>query len=155
MSKETDEDFYKRVLEEYKIHRKAAISRHVVDAFAILRIQSQSNLTRGWGMVMEFCGGGDLFSVIVKPGWKSTPLAEKYCLFKQIAYGVKFLHDHDIVHRDLKPENVLLDANGLAKLCDFGVSEFGHEVPEDFSSPVKLSTAYVGSPLMHHQKSCY
>lgn len=146
LSKETDEDFYKRVLEEYKIHRKAAISRHVVDAFAILRIQSQSNLTRGWGMVMEFCGGGDLFSVIVKPGWKSTPLAEKYCLFKQIAYGVKFLHDHDIVHRDLKPENVLLDANGLAKLCDFGVSEFGHEVPEDFSSPVKLSTAYVGSP---------
>lgn len=123
LSKETDEDFYKRVLEEYKIHRKAAISRHVVDAFAILRIQSQSNLTRGWGMVMEFCGGGDLFSVIVKPGWKSTPLAEKYCLFKQIAYGVKFLHDHDIVHRDLKPENVLLDANGLAKLCDFGVSD--------------------------------
>ena len=42
----------------------------------------------------------------------SLLLAEKYCLFKQIAYGVKFLHDHDIVHRDLKPENVLLDANG-------------------------------------------
>lgn len=146
LSKETDEEFYKRVLKEYVLHHQASKSRHVVDVIAILRIQSQSNLTRGWGMVMEFCGGGDLFSLIVKPGWKNTSLAEKYCLFKQISYGVKFLHDNDIVHRDLKPENVLLDANGLAKLCDFGVSEFGHETPGDFSSPVKLSTAYVGSP---------
>ncbi|KAL6454102.1 PTK1 Serine/threonine-protein kinase PTK1/STK1 [Candida maltosa Xu316] len=146
LTKETDEEFYKRVSKEYVIHQRVAMSRHIVDAIAIVRIQSQSNLTRGWGMVMEFCGAGDLFSLIVKPGWKNSPINEKYCLFKQIAYGVKYLHDHDIVHRDLKPENVLLDANGLAKLCDFGVSEFGHENPDDLTSPIKMSTSYVGSP---------
>ncbi|RLV96544.1 Serine/threonine-protein kinase PTK2 [Spathaspora sp. JA1] len=146
LSKETDEEFYKRVSKEYVIHRKAAISRHVVDISAIVRIHSQTNLTRGWGIVMEFCGGGDLFSLIVKPGWKRAPLNEKFCLFKQIAYGVKFLHDNDIVHRDIKPENVLLDANGLAKLCDFGVSEYGHETPGDLTSPVRASHSYVGSP---------
>ncbi|CAI5760655.1 unnamed protein product [Candida verbasci] len=146
LHKETDEEFYKRVAKEYIIQKKASLSRHVVDVMAILRIQSQSNLSRGWGMVMEFCGGGDLFSMIVKPGWKRTPLNEKYCLFKQISYGLLFLHQQDIVHRDLKPENVLIDSNGLAKLCDFGVSDYGHEDPQNFDSPIKLSHSYIGSP---------
>ncbi|KAK6460769.1 kinase-like domain-containing protein [Scheffersomyces coipomensis] len=146
LSKETDEEFYKRVIKEFIISKKAAVSRHVVDTFTIVRIQSQANLSRGWGIVLELCGGGDLFSTIIKPGWKRTPMVEKFCIFKQIAYGVKYLHDNDIVHRDLKPENILITSNGVAKLCDFGVSDYGHEIPEDFSSPVKLSSSYVGSP---------
>ena len=145
-SKETDEEFYKRAAKEYVISRRAAGLRHVVATFALLRIQSHGNMTRGWGMVMECCTGGDLFNMIVRLGWKRTPLADRYCIFKQIAYGVKFLHEHDIVHRDLKPENVLLDVNGLVKLCDFGVSDWGHEEPGNFQSPIKMSTAYVGSP---------
>lgn len=31
-----------------------------------------------------------------------------------------FLHSHSIIHRDIKPENLLLDANGILKVCDFG-----------------------------------
>lgn len=144
--KETDEEFYKRAAKEYIISRHIRALRHVVDTLAILRLQSQGNITRGWGIVMEFCRGGDLFNQIVKPGWKRLPLNEKYCLFKQIAYGVKYLHDNDIVHRDLKPENVLLDSNGVAKLCDFGVSDWGHEEPMNFDSPVLKMYTYVGSP---------
>ncbi|KAK6458229.1 kinase-like domain-containing protein [Scheffersomyces xylosifermentans] len=146
LSKETDEEFYQRVTKEYIFSKKAAASRHIVDVLALVKIASQTNLTRGWGIVLEYCSGGDLFSAITKPGWKRTPLAEKYCIFKQVAYGMKYLHDIGIVHRDMKPENVLIDANGVAKLCDFGVSDWGHEVPDDLTSPVKLSTAYVGSP---------
>lgn len=146
LAKESDEEFYKRIIKEYILSKRIAKSRHVVDCIALVRIQSMGSLTRGWGMVMEFCQGGDLFNTIVKPGWKRLSLAERYCVFKQVAYGLKYLHDCDIVHRDLKPENVLIDANGICKLCDFGVSDYGHTVNRDFSSPVKLSTAYVGSP---------
>lgn len=146
LHKETDEEFYKRAVKEFVISKKCGKSRHVVDTLAILRIQSQANLTRGWGFALEFCAGGDLFNTIIKPGWKRTSLAERYCIFKQVAYGLKFIHDQDIVHKDLKPENVLIDGNGLAKLCDFGVSDYGHEEEGNFESPVRLSTAYVGSP---------
>lgn len=145
-SKESDEEFYKRAAREYVISRRVTSLRHVVSTLALLRIQSQRSMTRGWGMVMEFCSGGDLFNMIVRLGWKRTPLSERYCIFKQIAYGVKYLHEHDVVHRDLKPENILLDHNGVTKLCDFGVSDWGHEKAGDFDTPIKLSTAYVGSP---------
>lgn len=145
-SKETDDEFYRRAAKEYVISRHVAALRHVVKTVALLRIQLQGQLTRGWGMIMEYCPGGDLFNMIVKPGWKRLQLPERYCVFKQIAYGLRFLHDHDIVHRDLKPENILLDGCGVAKLCDFGVSDWGHEEPLNFESPIKTSTAYVGSP---------
>lgn len=144
--KETDEEFYKRAAKEYIISRRVGELRHVVNTIALLRVQSQGVMTRGWGMIMDYCGGGDLFNMIIKPGWKRSLLSERYCIFKQIAYGLKYLHENDVVHRDLKPENILMDVHGVAKLCDFGVSDYGHEEPGNFDSPVKLSSAYVGSP---------
>jgi serine/threonine protein kinase len=39
-----------------------------------------------------------------------------------IAEGLAHLHAHNVLHLDLKPHNVLLSKDGLAKLCDFGLS---------------------------------
>jgi eukaryotic-like serine/threonine-protein kinase len=39
----------------------------------------------------------------------------------QIVEALAFLHGHGIVHRDLKPPNVLVNAEGVVKLVDFGV----------------------------------
>ena len=45
---------------------------------------------------------------------------------KDLASGVKYLHDKNIVHRDLKPENMVLVENGnkmTLKIADFGTAK--------------------------------
>jgi len=39
-----------------------------------------------------------------------------------VAKGMAYLHYHDVIHRDLKPANILLDAQWVAKVADFGTA---------------------------------
>ncbi|MGE4142146.1 MAG: protein kinase [Planctomycetota bacterium] len=43
-------------------------------------------------------------------------------LLEQVADAVAFAHARGVVHRDLKPGNVLVDAQGRARVCDFGLA---------------------------------
>lgn len=143
---ETPEKFYKRASREYIISKGISDGSHIIDCVALLKVPTTESTTRGWGFILEYCKGGDLFEFIRKPGWKLVSLSEKFCIFKQLCYALKYMHECDIVHRDLKPENILLTENGVVKLTDFGVSDYGHKIPGDFSSELNVSTTYVGSP---------
>jgi serine/threonine protein kinase len=44
------------------------------------------------------------------------------CCLGQIVNGTHYLHSKSICHRDIKPQNILVSADGVCKLSDFGLS---------------------------------
>ena len=54
---------------------------------------------------------------------KNLDLRARLDLFLQVCDGVDYAHRNLVVHRDLKPSNILVDAEGNAKLLDFGIAK--------------------------------
>jgi serine/threonine-protein kinase len=74
-------------------------------------------------MVLEYLPGGTLEERL-RPG-EPLPDEETARLAGEIAAGLAHAHGRRVVHRDLKPSNVLFDAEGTAKLADFGIARVG------------------------------
>jgi serine/threonine-protein kinase len=71
-------------------------------------------------IVFEYVEGETLKQRIARVGALDTQEALAYAI--EIARGLTVAHARSMVHRDIKPQNVLIDAEGRAKLTDFGIS---------------------------------
>ena len=71
-------------------------------------------------MVLELLPGGTLENRL-REG-RPLPDADTERLANEIAAGLAHAHARGLVHRDLKPANVLCDADGRAKIADFGIA---------------------------------
>jgi len=67
-----------------------------------------------------------------------------------------YLSQPPIIHRDLKPPNVLFDANGVAKIADFGLSKFVNSNLERYQMTAKTGTVRYMAPevLIGNPYSC-
>jgi serine/threonine protein kinase/Tol biopolymer transport system component len=70
-------------------------------------------------LVMELVPGETLAARL---GRGALPLAEALPIALQVAAALEYAHERGIVHRDLKPANVMVNAEGRAKVLDFGLA---------------------------------
>ncbi|KAH3742937.1 protein serine/threonine kinase [Pelomyxa schiedti] len=74
-------------------------------------------------LVMEYCIGGDVASLLANIGPFEESMARVY--IAETILALECLHKLNFVHRDIKPENLLLNKEGHIRLTDFGISEIG------------------------------
>jgi serine/threonine-protein kinase len=106
-------------------HARARFSR---EGRAIARLSHPSLVTlidRGSTendeyLVFEYIEGRSLKDLVKRDGPLDPMTAAE--IAGQVAEGLAHAHLAGLVHRDVKPQNILLDAEGRAKLTDFGIA---------------------------------
>jgi beta-lactam-binding protein with PASTA domain/tRNA A-37 threonylcarbamoyl transferase component Bud32 len=91
-------------------------------------------------IAMEYVEGASLNDLIKR----GLSVGEAVEIVRQVLAGARYAHASGIVHRDLKPQNVLVDAEGRARVTDFGIARAG--VSEITQTGSVLGTAQYLSP---------
>ncbi|XP_059160193.1 serine/threonine-protein kinase Nek2-like isoform X1 [Physella acuta] len=96
-------------------------------------------------IIMEYCPGGDLASIIARHRKDGTHVTEEFAwkILSQTTLALRECHRRKngqaVLHRDLKPANVFLDTDSNVKLGDFGLARVLHH-------ETSFARTYVGTP---------
>lgn len=109
-------------------------------------------------VVMEYMTNGTLLDFFAG-GTNRVNEKNALRIARQLLSGIAYLHASDIVHRDIKPENILLSADGVVKIADFGLARRVDGVASDqyclssilgtpaYCSPEVVARAQYGKPV--------
>jgi len=106
--------------------------RHITSVFGL------KETTKVVFFVMEYVDGRTLSAILHDEG--QLPINVVQAVLFDTGGALSYAHRREVVHRDLKPANVIIDAEGMAMITDFGVAKV--------STSQGLTTAgsTVGSP---------
>jgi len=113
----TDEYTAKR-----KLHKRLHVEMRIWAQLRhenVVRLLGHTEEPEGPGLVSISYLHGDVLNFLAK-----NPSVNREIICADIALGLQYLHEHKppIIHGDLKGRNVLIDREGRASICDFGLS---------------------------------
>ncbi len=94
-------------------------------------------------LVLEFVEGEPLSQLLVRHPRLSA--AQTWSVLGQIAGALSAAHTSLVVHRDVKPANVLVRADGLVKVTDFGIARALGDLAAT-QTAVTFATVHYASP---------
>ncbi|KAM9804776.1 mitogen-activated protein kinase kinase kinase 20 isoform 2-T2 [Neosynchiropus ocellatus] len=80
-----------------------------------------------YGIITEYASGGSLYDYLSSDASEEMDMDHVMTWAVEIARGMHYLHSEapvKVIHRDLKSKNVVLGADRVLKICDFGASKF-------------------------------
>lgn len=105
-------------------------------------------------IAMELVAGGSLDGLMKTHGKNiDIPRVMKIC--EQVAQALRCAADQGLVHGDVKPENILLDANGNAKLVDFGLAAMQKNTDEIWGTPYYIAPEKVRKQPVDYRADMY
>ncbi|CAK0843175.1 unnamed protein product, partial [Prorocentrum cordatum] len=128
--KRLSKDFYAKKGKTANAIREIAMMRAVPVHPCIVALFCAVESPEEWALVMELCPGGDLQQLLLAEGLPGLPLGLIAQFTSELALGIEHFHQCGIAFRDVKLENVVLDADGHAKLTDFGLAKLRDDAEE-------------------------
>jgi serine/threonine protein kinase len=94
-------------------------------------------------LVMKYVEGKTLKAVLERG---SMPLNEILRILPPLAGALDYAHRQGVLHRDIKPSNIIIDANGVPYLTDFGLARMAELGESTLSHDALLGTPHYISP---------
>ncbi len=92
---------------------------------------------------MEYISGTTVADRIAKG---PLPVDDAIAIIRAAITGLREAEKHGVTHRDVKPSNLMIDANGIVKLVDFGLAAQREPTDDDTCGGV-AQTSVAGTPL--------
>jgi eukaryotic-like serine/threonine-protein kinase len=108
-----DEEGRERILKEVRLSRQ-------ITHPAVCRVFDVGEFGENVFFSMELVRGEDLATLIRRVG--RLPAEKVMEIGLRLCAGMEAAHAQGVLHRDLKPANVLIDADGLVRITDFGIA---------------------------------
>lgn len=120
-----------------RFYREAQIASNL-NHENIIRVHDYYEESGEYLIIMEMIDGQTLEQYV-----KDRPVSinEAIRIIGEISKALDYAHNNQVIHRDLKPSNVMISADGVVKVTDFGIAKLMN------STDITLDGSTAGTPI--------